>query len=311
MNPDYRPSLLLRNGHVNTIYPALYRKQTVDFHRERIDTPDGDFLDLDCIINGRRKCAILCHGLEGSSQSQYILGVARLLSKNGWDIIAANYRGCSGDDNNKPYAYHSGATYDLDAIINYILPSYDSISLVGYSLGGNLVLKYAGENGDALTPQIKSIVAVSVPTYLKGGSIQIEKAENWLYKHKFLVSLKEKIKKKHDNFPDRFDIEAVLKVKTIYDFDNLVTAPIHGFDDAEHYYETCSSKYFIKDIKAKTLIINALDDPFLPESCYPHVEARSSEYVNLETPKYGGHVGFSDFGVDHYWIEKRIMEFIQ
>ena len=158
----YTPPLWLRNGHLSTIYPSFFRKQDMAaFRRITITTPDDDFLDVDVLAAGHKRAVLLCHGLEGSSQSQYIHGNARLLSGQNWDILAMNYRFCSGRINKQLTLYHSGATYDLDTVIQYFLPQYDEIVLVGFSLGGNLVLKYCGERGTSLNPKVRKAVAIS------------------------------------------------------------------------------------------------------------------------------------------------------
>ena len=205
--------------------------------------------------------------------------------------------------------YHSGATDDLDTIIQHYEADYEEIALVGFSLGGNLVLKYCGENGGQLNAKISKVTATSVPVDLGAGSINISQRHNYIYQKNFLQSLTKKIKAKHLQYPDDIDLALLMKIKTLYDFDDYFTGPVHGFKDAQDYYNQCSSKQFINDIKIPCLILNALDDPFLPEECYPYKETQDNKRVQLLTPTYGGHVGFVSEG-EFYWEEKVINQFL-
>ena len=307
---DYKPPLFFKNRHVNTIYSSLFRKtKPLSFKRKRIETSDDDFLDIDLIENGSRKIVILCHGLEGSSDSKYIQATAKLLSLNGYSVAAMNYRFCSGEINRQLVTYHSGKTDDLHTVINFVLPNYDSVYLVGFSLGGNLILKYNGDGLFSLSPKIKANVAISVPVDLKGSSISLKRCENVLYRWRFLRTLSKKMHLKHQQFPDELDVAPLKKVKTLTDFDDFFTSKINGFKDAEDYYLKASSKQFIPNITKPTLLINALDDPFLSESCFPIVEAKENSKFNLMTPSHGGHVGFISEGA-FYWSEYQILNFL-
>jgi len=302
----------LRNGHINTVYPTIFRKQKVpSYLRKEIVTVDNDFIHVDMLKNGYKKLAVLCHGLEGSSSSQYIVATGGLLNANGWDVAAVNYRGCSGVINSQLRMYHSGATDDLACVVNANQGSYDEIILIGFSLGGNLCLKYTGEHSGDLNPKITRTIAVSVPVDLKAGSVNIGKRSNRIYENNFLKTLTEKILKKHEQFPDEIDLSLLKNIKKLYDFDDKFTGPIHGFGNAENYYQKCSSKQFLPFIKIPTLIINALDDPFLPEACYPYEEVKSNDAIELLTPKYGGHVGFVLRNQKYYWIEKTILKWLE
>lgn len=284
--------------------------QDLPFQRERFITPDDDFLDIDFLKNGHHRIALLCHGLEGSSDSHYIRGTADILHKNGWDVAAMNYRGCSGEINKQIRMYHSGATDDLEFVFNNIVSHYEEIALVGFSLGGNMVLKYAGEKANEISQKLSSIVAISVPTNLEAGSLHIGKKSNFLYTKKFLSSLVPKMKLKHQQFPEAYDLDKLKGIKTIYDFDDVFTGPIHGFQDAHDYYTKSSSAQFIPLIRVNTLIINALDDPFLPKECFPYKEVSQNSSVQIMDPKYGGHVGFVQKGRKHYWNEIKCEEFL-
>lgn len=307
---DYKPPLLFKNRHVNTIYSSLFRKtKPLSFKRKRIETLDDDFLDIDLIENGSRKIVILCHGLEGSSDSKYIQATAKLLSLNGYSVAAMNYRFCSGEINRQLVTYHSGKTDDLHTVINFVLPNYDSVYLVGFSLGGNLILKYNGDGLFSLSPKIKANVAISVPVDLKGSSISLKRCENVLYRWRFLRTLSKKMHLKHQQFPNELDLAPLKKIKTLTDFDDSFTSKINGFKDAEDYYLKASSKQFIHNISKPTLLINALDDPFLSESCFPISEAEENSNFFLMTPIYGGHVGFISKGA-FYWSEIQILNFL-
>ena len=307
---DYTPPFLSKNRHFNTIYSSLFRRiKRIPFKRKRIETSDNDFLDVDLIDNGSKKIVILCHGLEGSSNSKYILATAKLLSKNGYSIAAMNYRFCSGEINRQLITYHSGKTDDLHTVINYVLPNYDAIYLVGFSLGGNLILKYNGDGLFALSSKIKASVAISVPIDLKGSSISLQKRENKLYNWRFLRTLSKKMYLKHNQFPKELDINPLKTIKNLTDFDEYFTSKINGFKNAQDYYFKASSKQFICNISRPTLLINAKDDPFLSQSCFPINEAKNSLNFYLMIPKYGGHVGFISKG-DFYWSENQILKFI-
>jgi len=292
-SPSYHPPFLLRNGHLNTILPFLFRKNiSLSFNREILSTPDSDFLDLDRVQLGNKKCALLVHGLEGSSQSTYILTLSKVLSEIGWDISALNLRGCSGLPNKLYRAYHSGATDDLGLVINKLKSEYQEIIIIGFSLGGNIVLKYAGEMGSNISSEIKAVIGVSVPCHLSSSSDRLEQIENRLYSRRFLSSLKAKLRFKMQLFPTRLEANVFAKIKTIREFDEAYTAPSNAFASAEDYYEKCSSFFVLDKIKVPALLINAQDDPFLSDKCFPFEQAKSNPNLSLYAPKYGGHVGF-------------------
>lgn len=314
--PEYRPPLLLRNQHFSTIYPALFRKvKAINYQRERIDTPDGDFLDLDWSRKGSSTLLIAVHGLEGDSDSQYIRGLALAANAKGWDAMALNLRNCSGAPNRLYSSYHSGKSDDLNLVIDHIRATsqYENIVLTGFSLGGNISLKFAGEQSEKLKGRVQAVAAISVPTNLEASAHHLRRFSNRLYLLRFLKSLKRKAAEKVERFPDQatFSIDDLRRVRNFTDYDNLYTAPAHGFRDAKDYWTRCSSAQFIPDIAVPTLIINAQDDPFLPEACYPHQQAKSNPNVRLEAPRYGGHVGFA---TNHrlkgpLWQETRIVEY--
>lgn len=310
----YRAPLYFNNGHLQTVFSSLVRKLNADFYyRERIKTDDDDFLDIDWSCIGSRKIAILSHGLEGNSQRAYIVGMVRMLNRNGWDAVAWNYRGCSGEINRQLRMYHNGSIDDLDCVVQHVLKTsrYDTIALIGYSLGGNLTLVYLGKMADKINARVQKAVVFSVPCDLQAGARELAKPKNRLYMEDFLISLHKKIKAKMKLFPSQIHDKDYHCVKNFKDFDDRYTAPIHGFQNAEDYWLKCSSAQFIPEIKAPTLIVNALNDPFLADACYPIDQASKSSHVYLEMPQSGGHVGFMQFGRDKtYWSEERAVDFI-
>jgi len=310
----YQPHFLLKNGHFQTIYPSLFRKFDISFYkRERISTPDDDFLDLDWSRIGSNKLAIISHGLEGNSQRSYAVGMVKALNQHGWDSLAWNFRGCGGETNRQLLFYHSGSTDDLDCVINHVLKlgNYKSIVLIGFSMGGNLSLVYLGQKGLNINPLIQKVVVFSVPCDLTGSSYQIAKPVNRIYQKRFLRMLHKKVKAKMTLFPNQINDDNYSEIQSFRDFDNRYTAPIHGFTSAEDYWDKCSSKQFIPKIQIPTMIVNAQNDPFLSPSCYPINEVSKNEHVFLEIPKSGGHVGFIEFNQEKmYWSEKRALHFL-
>jgi len=308
---NYSPPFFLFNAHLETIYPSLLRKVTLQpFQRERISTPDNDFLDLDWLKQGSSKLIIISHGLEGNTQRTYVKGMARAGYQHGHDILAWNYRGCSEEMNKTLRFYHSGATDDLATVIEHAqsLCQYKEIYLVGFSLGGNLTLKYLGEK--RLRPGLlKKVVTFSVPLDLHTSSVKISQPSNWIYSQRFLKSLRKKVQDK-SRIISGLDIRGLEKIKTLHEFDDHFTGPIHGFKDALDYYHQCSAVRFIKDITIPTLVISAANDPFLSPECYPYELVRDHSYVLFESPAYGGHVGFTQFNTTGlYWSEQQAINF--
>ncbi len=310
---NYSPPYLLRFAHLATLYPYFFRKpKSAKYIRERIRTPDEDFLDLDWSCVKSTQLVIISHGLEGSTQSQYVIGMVNTFNSAGIDSLAWNFRGCSGSINLKARTYHGGATGDLDTVIEHVLrkfPHYDSIYLVGFSLGANLIAKYLGEKPKMINKKIKKSILVSTPFSLRCSSVKISTGFGNIYKDAFLKSMKKKIYLKKSHYPD-IDLSKVYKTKTFLEFDNLFTAPVNGFKNAFDYYKSCSSKQFLKFIEVPTISINALDDPFLGEECYPLEEFKQNKNLTLLTPQYGGHIGFcNSFFSNKYWSESISKEF--
>jgi len=309
----YRPPPLMANGHLQTILPSLLRRvKHIPYQRERVTTPDDDFIDLDWSRLGSRHLVLLCHGLEGSSRAPYMQGMVRTLNRAGWDVVAYNYRGCSGEINRQLRAYHSGATDDLAIVHHHITQTqaYHSIGFVGFSLGGNLVLKYLGENSLSLSPDRHWAAAVSVPCDLKASARQLDRAVNQFYNWRFLRTLVRKARWKARRYPGRIDPLQLKAVASLKAFDDLYTAPVHGFRDAEDYWRRCSALGFLNDIRIPTLLINALNDPFLGRACFPYTAARRNKMLFLETPHSGGHVGFLPYALHGpFWHETRVVQF--
>ena len=312
---SFKPNFLFRNKHFNTLFRFIFNTPSVSFKRERMITSDNDFIDLDIASVQSNKAIITIHGLEGSSQSSYIQSLTKFANKNKYDVIAMNLRGCSGEPNLQLASYHSGKTSDVLEVIHYIETKnkYSEIHIVGYSLGGNLTLKLVGEFGVDSPNMLKSAVGVSVPCDLKGSSQVLNNGFNKFYKYGILKSLLTKAKGKLEQFSNHeIDKKKLLNSKTFIDFDNNLTAPLNGFKNSDDYYKQSSCKQYIKDIRLPSLIISALDDSFLSESCYPYKEVSNNDFVRLITPKYGGHVGFySGFTKkSNYWLEEQIISFI-
>ncbi len=308
---DYKPSALYRSAHLGTLIPHFSGNIKIkSFSRRRINTPDGDFLDVDIIDKENDRLAVLCHGLEGSSDSNYIHNIAALLNENNFDIAAMNYRGCSGEMNKKLRMYHSGATDDIDLVISSLESNYSSIVLFGYSLGANMVIKYAGESAFTKSPKLKAVVGISAPCDLAACSDVISKPANYIYEKRFLISLMEKVNEKAKLFADEINRNDLKKVKNLRDFDEYFTGPIHGFSGAQEYYELNSSNRFLEGITIPSLIINALNDPFLDASIFPRAQAQESEHLHLVIPRYGGHVGFKGTRNKYSWADLKAKEFI-
>ena len=308
---SFRPPLWLRNGHVQTILATLLpRRFATRYARERLELADGDFVDLDWVRAGRARVAIVSHGLEGCSANGYVRGTADALAAAGWDVLAWNFRGCSGEPNRLARFYHSGETGDLAAVIVRAARDYPAIALVGYSLGGNMTLKYLGEA--APHPAVCAAAAVSVPVDLAASALALDRQPgNRLYLGRFMDTLTAKIEAKATRFPENLDATSVRAVRTFAEFDDRYTARLHGFRDAADYWSRSSALRYLDGIRTPTLLLSALDDPFLTPASFPYAAAARSTALTLEAPAHGGHCGFLDLrrGVER-WSERRIAEFL-
>lgn len=307
----------LPNGHFQSIYPALFRQiNGIKYFREKIVTPDDDFLNLDWSYaenQGPKPLVILSHGLEGDTTRQYITGMVKLLNRHGFDCLAWNFRSCGGEMNQTARFYHSGATEDLDAVVrNAFEKGYADLRLMGFSLGGNLTLKYLGEQGAAIDSRIKGAIVFSVPMDLKACSLSIIEPRNQIYMRRFLNTLKPKVVEKARFFPEKISLDDHQLVRTLYDFDDIYTAKLHGFKGADHYYKECSSKFFVESISVPTTIVNAENDPIVPFESLPLDILRSHPNVTLLATKDGGHCGFRPARLidEFYWSEKYALQFL-
>ena len=302
-NQAYLPPKLLFNGQIQTVYPALFRKikLLIPYIHERIITQDRDFLDLFWMKQKNKKLVIISHGLEGNAQRAYVKGMANAHFAEGFDVLAWNYRGCSDQLNKLPKMYHSGATEDLLEVVNHAAKDYHEIYLIGFSLGANLTLKFLGEPGDH--KKIKKACVFAAPLDLKSGSLHLNTPKNHLYQRRFMRSLKKKARAKHAQFPGLFDLNKLEHTHNIYDFDDLITAPIHGFQHAEDYYEKCSAKNFLENIQIPTCILNALNDPFLTPNILNSSIAGHLDHVSYQITPQGGHCGYPNFTRKTYWSE--------
>ena len=308
----YKPPFYLKNGFLTTVYSGLIRRVSLKQSRERITLTDGDFLDLDWSFSKKKtnKLIILLHGLEGHGSRPYMTGAAKLFNANNVDAVCVNFRGCSGEENLKYYSYHSGATKDLETVIEHAISvkSYSEIYLKGISLGGNILLKYLGESLH-IPSQVKAGIAVSVPCLLYGSCKELHKLKNKPFHDVFLKDLLNRLKLKQKNFSELLSLDDIKSIKTLLDFDNVYTAKAHGFKSALAYYEQSSCLQFLPNITTPTLIINALNDSFLSAECYPIKAAKNNENLYLEMPNHGGHVGFIA-KKNSYYNEKRALEFV-
>jgi predicted alpha/beta-fold hydrolase len=311
---SYQPPPFFRNPHLQTLFPTLFRRVPgISYTRERISTPDDDFLDLDWVRRGSNRLVVVSHGLEGDSQRAYVKGMVRAALKQGFDALAWNFRGCSGVPNRQPRLYHSGSDNDLETVLRHVLEhcDYRAIALVGFSMGGNVSLVYLGRRQHSIDPRIKCCVAFSVPGDLADCSRALARPENRIYMKRFLKMLHAKVRMGQESFPELINDRDYHLLRDFYDFDNRYTAPLHGFKDAEDYWRQCSAARFIPGIRIPTLLVSALDDPFLGPGCYPRKEAAANPVFTFETPAHGGHVGFVSFNREKiYWSERRALAFI-
>ncbi|HHH49767.1 MAG TPA: alpha/beta fold hydrolase [Saprospiraceae bacterium] len=316
-----KPPRFQFNGQIQTIWPAVFRKiKGVEYQRERLELEDGDFVDLDwlersCPPSGlkSKRLVILTHGLEGNSGRHYILGAAKFFYQKGWDALAWNCRSCSGEMNRKLRMYNHGEIEDIGAVIHHAIETrqYEEIILLGYSMGGSISLKYLGVNAATLPAAIKGAIAFSAPCDLRASAEALNESSNWLYRKMFTQRLMKKFAIKDQLFPGVINLDNIKKVKIWKDFDEYFSAPINGYKNADEFYEQASAKNFMQNINVPCLLVNALNDPIIPLSCSPVEMAKEHEYIHLEMPKQGGHVGFGIGSEEFSWMEYRAYEFIE
>ena len=309
---DFRPAWWLRNPHLQTLWPALVRRsQPVSITRERIELPDGDFVDLDW-TGEDGPIVVILHGLQGSSRSLHIRGLLGALRGHGFRGVAMHFRGCSGEPNRLLRTYHSGETGDFGHIVRCLNERHPTVPIgaVGFSLGGNVLLKWLAERGgDAET---SAAVAVSVPFRLARVADRLERGFSRVYKRHFITDLRRAVLRKFRKRPGPLDLDAVSREWTFRGFDNRVTAPLHGFRDAEHYYDAASCGQYLRDVARPTLIVHALDDPFMTRDIVPSRD-ELSPFIRLELSAAGGHVGFVEGSTPwsaRYWLDQRIVRFL-
>lgn len=305
----YSAPAWLPGGHLQTIYPATCIARTpCAYRRERWHSADGDFIDLD-FVDGQpgRPLVVLFHGLEGSSDSHYARALMAALAARGWSGVVPHFRGCSGQANLAPRFYHSGDASEVDWILRALRERHQGVLYAaGVSLGGNALLRWLGESGHG-AGFVEAACAVSAPLDLARGGKALSSGLNLLYTRMFLRTLKPKCLAKLEQFPGLFDRAALLAARDLHAFDNVVTAPLHGYRDADDYWHRASARHVLHDITVPTLVLNARNDPFLPGIHLPTSAARA---VTLEYPAQGGHVGFASgaFPGRTDWLPRRILE---
>ncbi|MBC3880831.1 hydrolase [Undibacterium sp. LX40W] len=308
ISPNWLPG-----GHLQTIVPALFmRKPSLQFRRQRWTTPDNDFIDLDFIDGEAGKpMLVLFHGLEGSSDSHYARATMAAIKERGWHGVVPHFRGCSGTANQAPRFYHSGDSQEINWILRRLHQEFKAqhpqakFYAAGVSLGGNALLRWLGESQQS-AGIVDAACAVSAPLDLTNSGATLSRGFNWVYTQKFLQTLKPKCLAKLEQFPGLFDKATMLRAKNLFEFDNVVTAPLHGYRDVHDYWHRASARLVLNDICVPTLVLNAKNDPFLPERFLPQNAAAA---VQLEFPEHGGHVGFaqSPFPGTLTWLPQRLL----
>ncbi len=307
---DKRP-LYFVNGHMETIIPSLfYKVDGIRYERERLELDDNDFLDLDWIKKGYNRLVLLSHGLEGDSNRHYVTRMAKHLSAKGWDVLAWNNRSCSGEMNRLPRLYHHGATEDIGAVVERALQDYELIVMIGFSMGGGMQQKYLGERKP--DERIKGAVSFSVPCNVLDSADQLRKRGNRFYERRFIGKLKDKIIRKAELMDLPIDIEEVRNVKTFRQLDMAFTLKVHKeYENADDFYRKITSDQYLPNIEVPLLIVNALNDPMLGDLCYPYDLAEKKQNIYLETPKLGGHVGFTMPNGNGSYMELAAERFIE
>jgi predicted alpha/beta-fold hydrolase len=310
----FKPAWWLPGAHLQTVWPAtLRRKQKLPLKRERVELPDGDFVDVDWMPQTAGAIILILHGLEGSVESGYASGMLGALSKYGWRCGVMHFRGCSGEVNRLPRTYHSGDTADVAFVIKKLREHEPNVPLavIGFSLGGNVLLKWLGETAEQ--NPLAAAIAISVPFELDKAVDYLQQGFSKIYDKQLADSLVKKMRWKFATQTPPFPLPPNSEVLTIRQFDDKVTAPMYGFKSAQAYYEYASCRQYLKTITVPTLIVNAADDPFVPRDAIPQPH-ELAPLVQLEITQFGGHVGFVSGnipGQPQYWLEQRLPEFLQ
>lgn len=310
---NYSAPRWLPGGHLQTVYPAKYMsKPVVAYRRERWDTPDGDFIDVD-FVDGRpgQPFIVMFHGLEGSSDSHYTRALMAHVSTLGWSGAVPHFRACSGEINRAPRFYHSGDAQEVDWVLRRLATAHKKnryFYATAASLGGNAMLRWLGESQHQ-AEIVDAACAISAPLDLHASGVALSRGLNVFYTRAFLRTLIPKCLQKLDQFPGLFDRESLLRARDLYTFDNLVTAPLHGYRNTDDYWNRASAKHVLSDISVHTLVLNARNDPFLPNRFLPTVASR---HVRLDYPQDGGHVGFVAGAMPGHlnWLPQRIVAFL-
>lgn len=303
------------NGHWETIWPSLFRKIPFRYSaRERLELSDGDFVDVDWkFANGDAdRLVIITHGLEGDAHRHYVTGMASIFTQAGWDALGWNCRSCSGEINRLLRFYHHGDASDLRQVIEYALQkrNYQSVCLIGFSMGGSLTLRVLAENPEWVPKVIDRAVAFSVPCDLYSGVLQLMKPGNQFYTDRFLRKLGKKIRIKEQLFPGQISSKEYKKIRHFIDFDNRYTAPLHGYRDAFDFYQQASVKPLLHQLQVPALLVQAANDPFLAHECFCEEIADQHPFLYLEKTTRGGHCGFQQRGSSYSWAEERALSFV-
>jgi predicted alpha/beta-fold hydrolase len=310
---DFRAPWWLKSAHLQTAYPTLFRRgPEIALRRERLELDDGDFLDLDWTPRAEGPVVLVLHGLEGSSDSPYARGMLSTLHAHGWRGVIMHFRGCSGEPNRLPRSYHSGDTGDLSTVVAHLRARRDvsALAAVGYSMGGNVLLKWLGERGAGAT--LDAAVAVSVPFTLSLAADRLARGLSRIYQRRLIDDLRAKLQRKFFRVECPIDLERANSSRSFWEFDDRVTAPLHGFADVHDYYAQSSSRQYLGGIGIPTLILHSEDDPFMTPEVLPSRDELSPS-TRLEVSTRGGHVGFVQGSLPwrpHYWLEERIPEFL-
>ncbi len=313
LRSTFKPAWWLGNPHLQTLWPYLFRRRsTLSCHTERLELADGDFVDLCWIGKNTGPIVAVFHGLEGSIHSPYATAIMSAINQRGWRGVFMHFRGCSETPNRLERAYHSGETTDIEYLIRTLRSRYPDtlVGIVGYSLGGNAMLKYLGTAGSRAG--VDAAVAVSVPYLLHESARRLSQGFSQVYQFHLVRSLKNKIRRKFATNPERFDMDRLADLHTFYQFDDAITAPLHGFAGVDDYYNQSSSRQYLPGIRVPTLLIHAEDDPFMTLASIPD-ENELPENVMLELSTGGGHVGFIGGqipGIAEYWLEQRIINYL-
>ena len=312
VSSSFEPAWWLPGGNLQTLWPYFFRPQPqLDLARERLELPDGDFVDLSLTANAGNPIVAVFHGLEGCVDSHYVRPLLAAVEKRGWHGVFMHFRGCSGVHNRLARSYHSGDTADIGFLVDHLHRLYPGVPIAaaGYSLGGNALLKYLGEADRE--GQVNAAAAISVPYVLAEGAKRLKAGFSRVYQRRLLGLLKRKITGKFSTRDCPFNLGELAQLKDFFRFDDRITAPLHGFAGVMDYYTRSSSRPFLKSIKVPSLLIHARNDPFMTEDVIPE-EDELSECVQLELAETGGHIGFVSGmvpGYASYWLERRIIEF--